>query len=161
MAMAIGPLMLTMVAMDMAVTVTARGLLMPRPTMADMAMAAMAMASGLLMLRPTMVAMDTAAMAMARGPLRLTMVVMDMAVTVTARGLLMLRPTMAEDIIDTGRTMKKLLNTLNKHGPKSLKTACLLRKRTPLSSNYVPDYVGFEIPDKFVIGYALDYNEYF
>jgi len=66
-----------------------------------------------------------------------------------------------EDIIDTGRTMKKLLNTLNKYGPKSLKTACLLRKRTPLSSNYVPDYVGFEIPDKFVIGYALDYNEYF
>merc|ERR1712032_1448814 len=51
-----------------------------------------------------------------------------------------------EDIIDTGRTMKKLLNTLNKHGPKTLKTACLLRKRTPLSSNYVPDYVGFEIP---------------
>jgi len=66
-----------------------------------------------------------------------------------------------EDIIDTGRTMKKLLNTILKHGPKTLKTACLLRKRTPLSSNYVPDYVGFEIPDKFVVGYALDYNEYF
>ena len=33
-----------------------------------------------------------------------------------------------------------------RHGPKTLKTACLLRKRTPLSSNYVPDYVGFEIP---------------
>jgi len=48
-----------------------------------------------------------------------------------------------------------------RHGPKTLKTACLLRKRTPLSSNYVPDYVGFEIPDKFVVGYALDYNEYF
>merc|ERR1719452_428480 len=66
-----------------------------------------------------------------------------------------------EDIIDTGKTMNKLLNTLRKYNPKTLKTTCLLRKRTPLSSGYIPDYVGFEIPDKFVIGYALDYNEYF
>jgi len=66
-----------------------------------------------------------------------------------------------EDIIDTGRTMKKLLNTIMKYKPKSVKVACLLRKRTPLSSGYIPDYVGFEIPDKFVVGYALDYNEYF
>jgi len=57
--------------------------------------------------------------------------------------------------------MKKLLNTIRKYNPKSIKVACLLRKRTPLSDGYVPDYVGFEIPDKFVIGYALDFNEYF
>jgi len=66
-----------------------------------------------------------------------------------------------EDIIDTGRTMKKLLYTISKLNPKSVRVACLLRKRTPLSSGYAPDYVGFEIPDKFVVGYALDYNEYF
>merc|ERR1719193_1805052 len=66
-----------------------------------------------------------------------------------------------EDIIDTGKTMEKLLNTLRNYNPKSIKVACLLRKRTPLSSGYIPDYVGFEIPDKFVVGYALDYNEYF
>ena len=66
-----------------------------------------------------------------------------------------------EDIIDTGRTMKKLLATLNKYEPKSVKVACLLRKRTPLSDGYAPHFVGFEIPDKFVVGYALDYNEYF
>jgi len=66
-----------------------------------------------------------------------------------------------EDIIDTGKTMSKLLFTLNKFNPKSVKVACLLRKRTPLSSGYAPDYVGFEIPDKFLVGYALDYNEYF
>jgi len=66
-----------------------------------------------------------------------------------------------EDIIDTGRTMKKLLTTISKYNPKTVRVACLLRKRTPLSSGYVPDYVGFEIPDKFVVGYALDYNEYF
>jgi len=66
-----------------------------------------------------------------------------------------------EDIIDTGATMRKLLYTINKYNPKSVKVACLLRKRTPKSSGYIPDYVGFEIPDKFVVGYALDYNEYF
>merc|ERR1711963_629978 len=59
-----------------------------------------------------------------------------------------------EVIIDTGKTMTK-------YKPKSVKVACLLRKRTPLSSGYIPDYVGFEIPNKFVVGYALDYNEYF
>lgn len=37
----------------------------------------------------------------------------------------------------------------------------LLVKRTPRSVGYRPDFVGFEIPDKFVVGYALDYNEYF
>jgi len=68
---------------------------------------------------------------------------------------------LVEDIVDTGKTMTKLLNTVAKYKPKSVKVACLLRKRTPFSSGYIPDYVGFEIPDKFVIGYALDYNEYF
>ena len=66
-----------------------------------------------------------------------------------------------EDIIDTGRTMKRLLAELAKYEPKSMTVACLLRKRTPLSDGYIPQHVGFEIPDKFVVGYALDYNEYF
>jgi hypoxanthine phosphoribosyltransferase len=66
-----------------------------------------------------------------------------------------------EDIVDTGKTMQKLLKTLWSYEPKRVIVACLLRKRTPLSDGYIPDYVGFEIPDKFVIGYALDYNEYF
>jgi len=66
-----------------------------------------------------------------------------------------------EDIIDTGKTMKKLLTTLTKYEPKSLKVATLLVKRREDSTGYRPDYIGFEIPHKFVIGYALDYNEYF
>lgn len=66
-----------------------------------------------------------------------------------------------EDIIDTGKTMNKLLNTLNQFEPKSVAVATLLRKRTHLSNGYRPDYVCFEIPDRFVVGYALDYNEYF
>ncbi|XP_073236228.1 hypoxanthine-guanine phosphoribosyltransferase-like [Porites lutea] len=66
-----------------------------------------------------------------------------------------------EDIVDTGATMQKLLNTLTKFKPASIKVASLLVKRTPRSTGYRPDYIGFEIPDKFVVGYALDYNEYF
>ncbi|XP_041366572.1 hypoxanthine-guanine phosphoribosyltransferase-like [Gigantopelta aegis] len=66
-----------------------------------------------------------------------------------------------EDIIDTGKTMTKLLDLLNHVNPKCVKVASLLVKRTPLGIGYRPDYIGFEVPNKFVVGYALDYNEYF
>lgn len=66
-----------------------------------------------------------------------------------------------EDIIDTGKTMEKLLNILKQYNPKTVRVASLLVKRTSKSSGYRPDYIGFEIPDCFVVGYALDYNEYF
>uniref|UniRef100_A0AAQ4RHE1 Hypoxanthine phosphoribosyltransferase n=1 Tax=Gasterosteus aculeatus aculeatus TaxID=481459 RepID=A0AAQ4RHE1_GASAC len=66
-----------------------------------------------------------------------------------------------EDIIDTGKTMQTLLELLKQFNPKMVKVASLLVKRTPRSVGYRPDYVGFEVPDKFVVGYALDYNEYF
>ncbi|CAK7312433.1 Hypoxanthine-guanine phosphoribosyltransferase [Vulpes lagopus] len=66
-----------------------------------------------------------------------------------------------EDIIDTGKTMQTLLSLVKEHNPKMVKVASLLVKRTPRSVGYKPDFVGFEIPDKFVVGYALDYNEYF
>jgi len=66
-----------------------------------------------------------------------------------------------EDMIDTGRTMNKLLSTLEEYKPHSVSVCCLLVKRTPRSTGYRPDYIGFEIPDKFIVGYACDYNEYF
>ncbi|KNC76414.1 hypoxanthine-guanine phosphoribosyltransferase [Sphaeroforma arctica JP610] len=66
-----------------------------------------------------------------------------------------------EDIVDTGRSLVKLCNTLNEQGPETLRTFSLLLKRTPHSNGFQPDYVGFEIPDEFVVGYCLDYNEYF
>eukprot|EP00062_Callorhinchus_milii_P023078 gi/632981536/ref/XP_007907648.1/ PREDICTED: hypoxanthine-guanine phosphoribosyltransferase-like isoform X3 [Callorhinchus milii] len=66
-----------------------------------------------------------------------------------------------EDIVETGSTMKKLLKLLEDHKPQMVKVVSLLLKRTPRSLGYRPDFVGFEIPDKFVVGYALDYNEYF
>ncbi|KAG0173629.1 hypoxanthine phosphoribosyltransferase 1 [Apophysomyces sp. BC1034] len=66
-----------------------------------------------------------------------------------------------EDIIDTGATMVKLLERLQDYQPRSIKVTSLLVKKTPRSNGYIPDYVGFAIPDAFVVGYALDYNEYF
>ncbi|XP_048755423.1 hypoxanthine-guanine phosphoribosyltransferase-like isoform X2 [Ostrea edulis] len=66
-----------------------------------------------------------------------------------------------EDIIDTGKTMQKLLGILESVKPKCIKVASMLVKRTTRSSGYKPDYTGFEIPDIFIVGYALDYNEYF
>jgi hypoxanthine phosphoribosyltransferase len=66
-----------------------------------------------------------------------------------------------EDIIDTGATMVRLLERLAKVEPKSVRVTSLLIKKTTRSNGYIPNYVGFAIPDAFVVGYALDYNEYF
>ncbi|KAB5587235.1 hypothetical protein PHYPO_G00010860 [Pangasianodon hypophthalmus] len=66
-----------------------------------------------------------------------------------------------EAIVDTGKTMKMLLKHVEKFQPKTVKVAGLLVKRIPGGATKLPDYVGFVIPDRFVVGYALDYNEYF
>ncbi|KAJ1656817.1 hypothetical protein IWQ61_003683 [Dispira simplex] len=66
-----------------------------------------------------------------------------------------------EDIIDTGNTMVRLLNRLRKIEPASIRVTSLLLKKTSKSCGYIPEYVGFAIPDAFVVGYALDYNEHF
>ena len=66
-----------------------------------------------------------------------------------------------EDIIDTGRTIVKLLKTLEKFEPKNVRVCSLLTKRTNKSNGYVPHYAGFSVPEKFVVGYALDLNEHF
>uniref|UniRef100_A0ABK0M5X8 Hypoxanthine phosphoribosyltransferase n=3 Tax=Rattus norvegicus TaxID=10116 RepID=A0ABK0M5X8_RAT len=66
-----------------------------------------------------------------------------------------------EDVVGTGRTMEALLSSIEKYKPNMVKVASLLVKRTARSDSFRPDYAGFEIPDVFVVGYALDYNEYF
>ncbi|PVZ98626.1 hypothetical protein BB558_005362 [Smittium angustum] len=66
-----------------------------------------------------------------------------------------------EDIIDTGKTMVSLVNHLKTYELKSVKIASLFVKRTPLSNGFIPDYVGFSVPDLFIVGYCLDYNDYF
>ena len=62
-----------------------------------------------------------------------------------------------EDIVDTGNTISKLFSTLSKRKPKSLKLASLLFKPARLKNEVHIDYLGFEIEDKFVIGYGLDF----
>ncbi|XP_042164347.1 hypoxanthine-guanine phosphoribosyltransferase-like isoform X2 [Oncorhynchus tshawytscha] len=64
-------------------------------------------------------------------------------------------------IVDTGKTMKALLKHVEAFEPKMVKVAGLLVKRVSNVVGSLPDYVGFEIPNRFVVGYALDYNEYF
>ncbi|KAM8850751.1 phosphoribosyltransferase domain-containing protein 1b isoform 2-T2 [Spinachia spinachia] len=64
-------------------------------------------------------------------------------------------------IVGTGKTMETLLKYVEAFRPKLIKVAGLLVKRVPHNAACLPDYVGFEIPDRFVVGYALDYNEYF
>ncbi len=64
-----------------------------------------------------------------------------------------------DDIIDTGRTLKALVEYFKKKNPKNLKTCVLLDKKERREVNYDADFVGFEIPDKFVVGYGLDWGE--
>jgi hypoxanthine phosphoribosyltransferase len=64
-----------------------------------------------------------------------------------------------EDILDTGLTLSFLLKQFANHNPKSLKIAALLDKVSRRVNDVRGDYVGFEIPDEFVVGYGLDYAE--
>merc|ERR1712048_140681 len=66
-----------------------------------------------------------------------------------------------EDIIDTGHTMSLLVPHLQSFGALSVRVATLLQKRTPKSCGFLGDFIGFSIPDLFVVGYCLDYNEIF
>lgn len=63
-----------------------------------------------------------------------------------------------EDIIDSGLTLSYLYQLLKSRNPASLRTAVLLDKPERRQTEFTPDYVGFTIPDMFVIGYGLDYN---
>jgi hypoxanthine phosphoribosyltransferase len=66
-----------------------------------------------------------------------------------------------EDIIDSGLTLSYLSQLLQSRKPASVKTAVLLDKPDRRRINFVPDYIGFSIPDEFVVGYGLDYNHRF
>lgn len=63
-----------------------------------------------------------------------------------------------EDIVDTGKTLHNFLPKLNHQQPRSLKIATLLHKSEATVYDLKPDYVGFDIPNKFVVGYGLDYD---
>jgi hypoxanthine phosphoribosyltransferase len=63
-----------------------------------------------------------------------------------------------EDIVDTGHTLSKFLPQMNHHHPASLKIAALLHKPEALVHPLTIDYLGFNVPNKFLLGYGLDYD---
>ena len=80
----------------------------------------------------------------------------DLETPVAGRNILIV-----EDIVDTGLTLSRLMEILRERRPASLKVCAFLDKRERRRVPFVADYVGFPIPDAFVVGYGLDYNEQF
>jgi hypoxanthine phosphoribosyltransferase len=66
---------------------------------------------------------------------------------------------LVDDIFDTGRTLQALCEQLASLGPRSVRSAVLLRKSGRQEVSLNPDHVAFEIPDAFVVGYGLDYQD--
>lgn len=64
-----------------------------------------------------------------------------------------------EDSIDTGMTLQYLLGFVNDQKPKFVKTATLLLRETVFKDKFPIDYYGFSVPEKFAVGYKMDYNE--
>jgi hypoxanthine phosphoribosyltransferase len=65
-----------------------------------------------------------------------------------------------EDIVDTGNTLERIVDELSIRKASDVKTATMLHKPAAYTKKIPLDYVGFEIPDDFVVGYGLDYNGY-
>jgi len=83
-------------------------------------------------------------------------ILMDLETSILARHVLIV-----EDIIDSGRTLDYITRNLRTRGPASLKICTLLDKKTRREIPIAVDYVGFEISDEFVIGYGLDFAEFY
>lgn len=81
-------------------------------------------------------------------------IVKDLDESITGKDVLVV-----EDIIDSGRTLSYLMAMLRDRGPKSLKLCTLLDKPDRRVIDVKVDYTGFEIPDEFVVGYGLDYDQ--
>ena len=64
-----------------------------------------------------------------------------------------------DDIFDTGRTLERLIEQVQRLGPRSIRSAVLLWKEGRQRVSLEPDYFCFRIPDEFVVGYGLDYND--
>jgi hypoxanthine phosphoribosyltransferase len=80
--------------------------------------------------------------------------IMDLKADIAGRDVLII-----EDIVDSGRTMDYLLRTLGARQPSSLRICTLLSKPSRRVIEFPLDYVGFEIPNEFVLGYGLDLDE--
>ena len=81
---------------------------------------------------------------------------LDLADDISGRDVLII-----EDIVDSGNTLSKLLPELQKRGPASLKVCALLDKPESRVLPFQANYVGFTIPDAFVVGYGLDFDQHY
>jgi hypoxanthine phosphoribosyltransferase len=88
---------------------------------------------------------------MATGAVRF---IMDLRTDIAGKHVLIV-----DDIVDTGNTLEYLLSLLRPRNPASLKTCALLRKPSRLKNGPRIDYLGFDIPDVWVVGYGLDYGD--
>src|SRR5258705_10596117 len=86
----------------------------------------------------------------------LVRILKDLSATIEGEDVLIV-----EDIIDTGLTLNYLIRYLRGKNPKSLRICTLLDKPARRLVDISVDYVGFTIPDQFVVGYGLDYGEYY
>jgi len=78
----------------------------------------------------------------------------ELMLDITGRDVLLV-----DDIFDTGHTLVEVIARLEEFQPKSIRSVVLLRKRGRQEVDVEPDFVGFEIPDEFVVGYGLDYED--
>ncbi len=81
-------------------------------------------------------------------------IVKDLKMNIRGRNILIV-----EDIVDTGYTLKYIINYLNLHKPNDIKVCTLLDKRSKRKVEVPVDYTGFIVDDVFLVGYGLDYNE--
>jgi hypoxanthine phosphoribosyltransferase len=82
--------------------------------------------------------------------------VMDLAGDITGRHVLVV-----DDILDSGRTLRRVHAMIRERGPASLRTAVLLRKPSKAPPDVRVDFVGFDIEDLFVVGYGLDFGDHY
>jgi len=78
----------------------------------------------------------------------------ELMLDITGRDVLLV-----DDIFDTGHTLKNVVEKLREFNPKSIRSAVLLRKQGRQETDYEPDFAAFDIPDEFVVGYGLDYED--
>jgi len=83
-------------------------------------------------------------------------IIKDLDSNITGRHVLII-----EDIMDSGHTLKHLKKVLEAREPASLKICCLLDKPSRRECDITPDYTGFVIPNEFVLGYGLDFNNFY
>lgn len=80
----------------------------------------------------------------------------DLDTNISGRNVLLV-----EDIVDSGHTLRYLLENLRSRNPASLRVCALLDKQVPRKADVSVDFTGFTIPDRFVVGYGLDYAEHY